>query len=167
MRRLAEGDRDALADVYAVLWPHVRALCLRLLDRASADDVAQRALLKLFEQASRYDPSRDALRWAYAVATWECRTERKRQSRKRAATLEDAPDVPADQDSPEDALLAREALGQLRALVGTLSARDREVLERVAAGEPLDALYRKRKQRLLERLRALWGATFAEAHDER
>lgn len=164
MRRLADGDRDALGDVYAVLWPPVRALCERLVGRGAADDVAQRALLKLFEQAFRYDAQRDALRWAYALATWECRTERKRRVRAKLTAIERAPDV-ASEDTPEDALIVREAIEQLRALVGTLSARDREVLERVAAGEPLNALFRKRKQRALERLRSLW--LMKEASDER
>ena len=63
LSRLADGDRAAFDPVFARLWPVLRDLAQRHLPAADAEDAAQRALLRLFERASEFDPGRDALAW--------------------------------------------------------------------------------------------------------
>src|SRR4051812_36910792 len=100
MRRLADGDRSAFEPVYASLWAPLRAFCRRALPADDADDAAQHALLKVFDRASSFEPERDALTWALALAAWECRTLRKRRMRAREVGVEAASAHADAQPSP-------------------------------------------------------------------
>jgi RNA polymerase sigma-70 factor, ECF subfamily len=71
LARLARGDRSAQRAVFEAAWPLVRGFCRRMLrDVADSEDAAQRALIRLFEQASHYDLERDGLTWALEIALW-------------------------------------------------------------------------------------------------
>src|SRR5256885_14287747 len=91
----ADGDRAAIEPLFQALWPSVVAYATRFVgDAALAEDCAQDALVKLFGQLDRYDRERDALTWALAIATWECRTQRRRIARR--AEQAEAADTPVD-----------------------------------------------------------------------
>jgi RNA polymerase sigma factor (sigma-70 family) len=158
MRRLVEGDRSVVSRVFHELWPLVARYCERLLhDRADAEDAAQQALEKVFEQVDRYDPSRPALAWVLAVAGWECRTLLKMRLRRRQGSLDEARDIQDDKASPEDVVTQASLIAALRQVVATLSDSDRSTLE-IAFAEALDeqrrgTTFRKRKERALVRLR--------------
>lgn len=155
MIRLADGERDAVGPVYAGLWPPVRDFVGRALgpDHASADDVAQAALLRLFERAPDFDRDRDALTWALSVAAWEVRTERTR-GRRQGARSGAMPNDAAAVDDPEKDALAAQARAQLSQAIDTLSPQDRAVLRRVLEDDAdPSARFRKQKQRAVERLR--------------
>jgi len=137
-----------------MLWPPVRALCAKLVGD-DADDVTQKALLKLFGEAARFDPERDALRWALSVAGWECRTERRRRSRRGASAEVELMDV----RTPEQKVALRRTLEELEDALGQLSVQDREAIARGLNGEALGPTMRKRKERALRRLRRLFGRT--------
>jgi RNA polymerase sigma-70 factor (ECF subfamily) len=155
MARLANGERSAFEPVFRELWPVVLRFCGALLKQPSdAQDAAQQAMMKIFTRANEYDVTRPALPWALGIASWECRTLRKKQHRRketdfdgdRAATPAQAP---ADLEWHD---LERAALHAL----GTLPDRDREALraafwEDTAAAQ--GATQRKRKERALIRLR--------------
>lgn len=161
MGRLARGDRAAFAVVFEALAPPVRRLCAKKLDNAAdADDAAQAALIKLFERAPDYDPARDVVGWALSLAWWECRTviSARQRARSKAGGGVDADDLPAAHDL-EARLLAHEADELLRAAIGELSPADTDALKRALQGAPLSAGERKRKQRALARLRALFLRT--------
>jgi RNA polymerase sigma-70 factor (ECF subfamily) len=84
MAAAADGDRAAIAPLFHALWPILVGYATRLLgDRSAAEDCAQDALVQLFGQLERYDRARDALTWALALATWRCRTDRRRRTRRR------------------------------------------------------------------------------------
>jgi DNA-directed RNA polymerase specialized sigma24 family protein len=84
MARLAEGDRSAFSPVFERLWPPALRLCANMLKNdADAADAAQHAMEKILVRASDYDPSRPALPWALAIASWECRTILRRRFRRR------------------------------------------------------------------------------------
>lgn len=160
MRRLADGDRGAFDEVFDTLWPILRRYALRLLgDPVRAEDAAQRALLKMFERASSYDPDRSALAWALTFAFWECRTERTQLRRARSEQL--SVELESAAETPEQTLgrleweqAARELVDQLppeqRALVW---AEVEPELAAVLRGQN-PATVRKRRQRVLERLRS-------------
>jgi RNA polymerase sigma-70 factor (ECF subfamily) len=158
MTAAADGDRTVIDPLFAALWSPVARYATRYLgDAALAEDVAQDALVKLFAQLGRYDRSRDALTWTLAIATWECRTAR-RKIQRRGETA-DLPEVAIDGSRiAEERQLVREALAAL----DSLAPRDIEVI--AAALDDDDELrarlapatFRKRLERALARLRITW-----------
>jgi RNA polymerase sigma factor (sigma-70 family) len=160
---LADGDRDAFRPVFVRLWPVVRAFARRQLPPEDAEDVAQRALLRLFERASEFDPQRDALAWALGITAWEIRTLRRWRGRKREVPVPDEHGVeglvPDAAPTPEERLLAGERDRALHIALATLGPADAETLRAFAEGDrPPGATFRKRLQRAHERLRRAWGA---------
>jgi RNA polymerase sigma-70 factor (ECF subfamily) len=163
MAAAADGDRAAIAPLFQALWPVVVGYATRLLgDPALAEDCAQDALVQLFGQLDRYDRERDALTWALTLATWQCRTAKRRRGRRsalddRARRAAPAPAIAIDGASfVEHRDLVRAAL----AAVDALSARDIETLAVAVADADRSALapatFRKRLERALSRLRTSW-----------
>jgi len=59
MLRLADGDRDALREIYEATQAKLFGICLRILgDRKEAEDALQDVYLTLWRRADRYDPAR-------------------------------------------------------------------------------------------------------------
>jgi RNA polymerase sigma factor (sigma-70 family) len=164
MIRLADGDRSAFHPLFTALWPIVRRFTGRHLPPPEAEDAAQETLLKLFRQASRFDPTRSAVAWALGVAGFEIRTARRRRLRRRedpalSARLGERSHPARD---PEAEALAGDLESALRDTIGTLRPADVETLRLYALGErpPVAAAtFRKRVQRALARLRTAWKET--------
>ncbi|HKY33395.1 MAG TPA: RNA polymerase sigma factor [Candidatus Polarisedimenticolia bacterium] len=163
MIRLADGDRSAFHPVFELLWPLLRRFAARLLPRAEdADDAAQQALINIFSRAAAFDPRRDALSWALGIAFHECRTQRRRLSRRREIPLGAPDELPSGLDGMESLLAARLQSQAVLELLGELRPADREaVLAAVGAeGSTRPAIgaaaYRKRVQRAFARLRRAW-----------
>jgi RNA polymerase sigma-70 factor (ECF subfamily) len=164
MGQLANGDRTAVATVFHSLWPAMRMWCRRWLPAADADDAAQQAMLKLFAQSSSFDRDGDALSWALSVATWECKTIRKRHARRSGHET----DVALTQtETPESLLLDAERLQVAELLLKSVDADERALLDQLFVGErtaPKSAAVRKRKQRVLERVRAAWRKLYGPTY---
>ncbi len=155
MERLASGDRLAFSPVFERLWnPAFRYARHLLGDETGAEDVVQRALIRLFESASNYRKGASVLAWALNLTFWEVRTERKRKSRRRESSW--SGHEPEAADRSEDELLDREAREQLGELIAELSDEERAVL---GLDDPsllthlTPSTVRKRRQRLIARLR--------------
>ncbi len=158
MSAAADGDRAAIDPLFQALWPGLVAYATRFLgDRALAEDCAQESVVKLFGQLDRYDRERDALTWALAITTWECRTARRRVERRgeQEATADGSFDGAAQL---EDRELVVAALATLE----SLPARDREVISAALLDDEelrrtlAPATFRKRFERALARLRTSW-----------
>lgn len=162
--RLADGDRSAFESVYATLWPVVRSFCRRVLGEQDADDVAQVALLKIFDRASTFDPSRDAVTWALAIATWECRTVRKNGARRREIGVEAAQQVVDARASVETAVIDAQLRNAAIEILGGLSESDRETLRLTFEGVNPEGVasttFRKRRERAFDRLREAWRKVY-------
>lgn len=162
--RLSLGDRSAITPVFQGLWPSVYRFCRRYLGSDSdADDAAQRALEKLFDQSTDYDPSRSVVAWSLSIALFECRTLRRHSTRRRAQSIDQ--DFVSPLLSPEQAVEQGQLHAALDAAIEQLSAVDRETLEQVLCRQPLDPSldddrFRKRKQRALVRLKAIWRTLY-------
>lgn len=156
MVRLRDGDRDAFDPVYRALWPLVRDFAVRT-EGPDGHDVAQRALMKVFEQAARYDPAHRVEAWALTLTAWEIRTERRRRGRRREEAL--PPDAEGASVDPEADLIRQRLVEEVQRVIGTLRPQDRETLA-AAFGETHEGgpTFRKRKQRALARLRSAWRA---------
>jgi len=156
----ADGDRAALEPLFGALWPIVVAYATRWLgDRALAEDCAQEALARLFGQLARFDRERDALTWALTHATWQCRTARKRISRRAEEPVDRAREPVFDgAAAAEERELVRAALATLE----SLAPHDRAVIAAALTDDSAlrDALapatFRKRLERALARLRTSW-----------
>lgn len=157
MAAAADGDRASIDPLFHALWPIVVAYTQRLVGPVLAEDCAQDALVQLFSQLERYDRSRDALTWALTLATWQCRTARRRVQRR--GECGDLPHETFDGRSlAEERALVHAALETLATLpprdvdVIAASILDDEALR--ATLEP--ATFRKRLERALARLRLSW-----------
>jgi len=164
MIRLADGDRSVFDDVYAQLWPIVKAFCGKTLSVADAEDAAQQALLKVFDRAATFERDRDALTWALSIAVWEVKTIRKRYQRNKTTALEEQP-LPTAYDDPEGLNAERQIVEGAQQVLGQLSAQDQETLLATFHEENPDvvagATFRKRRERALTRLRAAWSRIYA------
>ena len=59
LRRVAEGDRTALQDVYRRTSAKLFGVCLRIFDsREEAEDVLQDVFIMIWQKANQFDPSR-------------------------------------------------------------------------------------------------------------
>lgn len=156
MSRFADGERAAFREVFDGLWPMCLALATRsFAQRADAEDVAQRALLKIFDRIVDFDHSRDGIAWAMTIAAYELLTLRKQRIRRREADVEidviDARPLAAQQ------LIERELYENVHEIIGAMSARDQQALASLLLGEtPRGETERKRRFRAIERLRAAW-----------
>lgn len=157
--RLADGDRAAFDVVFDSLWPILKRYCERALGPSgSAEDAAQRALLKMFEQAAHYDRKRPALGWALSFAFWECRTEKTKLRRGRTGSFDE--ELASDEESQEDELGRRQWELAARGLIEELTPEERALigadvepeLAQILAGCSPEVI-RKRRQRLLTKLR--------------
>lgn len=161
LARLADGDRAAITPAFEMLWPVVRRFCRRALaSDADGDDAAQEALVKLFGRMASFDPARDGLAWALAIASWECRTVRRRAGRRREAVLDETGLV-SDGDG-ETQLAARELAAAARAALAELDPRDAATVLAALSDDPAarppgvaPATFRKRLERALGRLRGI------------
>ena len=170
MIALASGNRSALEPLYAALWPIVRRVCARMLpNRADADDAAQDALVRLAGRVSEFDPSRDAVAWVIGIAVFECRTVRKRTSRRREDGLDAIRERTTEHPDPESDASERELNAHLEEVLEQLPASDVEVIraalrdERsVENGAVAGATFRKRLQRAMKRLRDAWRSNHGD-----
>jgi len=158
MARLAEGDRSVFHEVFKRLWGPTHRLCASLLKNdADAADAAQEAMAKILQRASDYDPTRAAAPWALAIAAWECRTLRRKLTRRR-----EVPDLDSDQRAGEDTqeeLVERDLVQSALSAMGELSPTDRDTLMATFLDESppvAGATFRKRRARALGRLRDAW-----------
>jgi RNA polymerase sigma-70 factor (ECF subfamily) len=166
MLAAADGDRAAVEPLFQMLWPLTVAYTTRFLGNpALAEDCAQESLVKLFGQLDQYDRERDALTWALTLATWQCRTERRKLLR--AGVREDVPAEPIEiavdeRQRFEERELVRAALDTLDAL----APRDREVIAALVSDDDelrralAPATFRKRLERALGRLRSTWRSRY-------
>jgi RNA polymerase sigma-70 factor (ECF subfamily) len=159
LTRLAAGDRGAIEPAFVALWPVLRAFSARALrSEADAEDAAQQALAKVFEQSADFDPSRDGVAWALTIASFECRTLRRKAQRRREQPL-DALDGRASTDTPEALVLERDLAAGAREVLAGLGESDvQAILASLEESRPAGATFRKRLQRALGRLRVAWRA---------
>jgi len=164
MARLAAGYRSEFEPVYRELLPRaVRAARRVVHGGASAsvvDDVAQEALLAVFERASEFTPGRPCLPWFYAIVANELRGALRRAQRARArdVSVENAAPLAAA-DEPEMLLAERELRRALDLARESLDANSAQAIAVMLGDAEMPdvprATFRKRLSRAYARLRAI------------
>jgi RNA polymerase sigma-70 factor (ECF subfamily) len=160
MERLADGDRAAFHTVFVITWPLVKAFCRSALPQADAEDAAQQALLKVFERASVFEPGRGALPWIFGVTANECRTARRRGSRRREEPLERASGARQGGASPEDEVILQDLEKAARHVLSELGPGDLATILDSLRPPAKGPTFRKRLERARKRLRAAWSARY-------
>ncbi|MDC0886564.1 sigma-70 family RNA polymerase sigma factor [Altererythrobacter sp.] len=129
MLRLADGERDALAEIYTATHAKLFGICLRILgDRKEAEDALQDVYLTLWRRADRYDPDAGSpISWL-AIFARNRAVDRLRRGKVRrgAVPVEEAAEI-ADNQPRADALLEdAERSAQIYHCLGTLEKQARE-----------------------------------------
>jgi RNA polymerase sigma-70 factor (ECF subfamily) len=166
MVRLSDGDRSAMELLVSELWPVVLAFAERgMQQRQDAEDVAQEVFLRICSRISDFDRSRDGLSWAFGIANYEIMTIRKRRKRRRELAEDRELTALADaRPSQEEAVIQSELSEAMALALGHLSDADRAnlALEVPRLANVPTATVRKRRQRALDRLRAVWRKLYGE-----
>lgn len=126
LRRVAEGDRAALREVYSVTSAKLFGVCLRILpDRQDAEDVLQEAYLTVWRKAGSFDSSRASpITWLVALARNRA-IDRLRSRRPIASEpLDIAESVPDERLSADVLIEVDQESARLAACMGELPAPD-------------------------------------------
>lgn len=128
--RIAGGDREAFASVFARYAPKVKSYLLRLgAPGAIAEDLAQDALLSVWRRAASYDPVKaKASTWIFVIArnAW---IDRLRREKVELAYRETSPvSEESDDEAPDDAAVRSQTEERVEAALATLSEEQRQVV---------------------------------------
>ena len=133
LRRLADRQPDALAELYDRYAPLLLALTRRILGSSSdAEEVLQESFLQAWNQADRYDSSRSSVStWLVLIARSRALDRlRSRSARDRATVAAEAEPRPADASSASEAhVLHGERRVRVREVLAELPVEQRQVLE--------------------------------------
>ncbi len=134
VRLVGERRPEALAALHDRHAPHLLALAPRILGHAGeAEDVVQEVFVHVWNNASRYDPSRSSVStWLVLIARSRAIDRlRHRQVVDRSHEAAQRVDPPADHASPEgaEAVLIRERRERVRRELENLPPEQRQVLE--------------------------------------
>ena len=128
MPRIADGDRQAFRLLATKLHGPALRLAVKVLnDRAEAEDAVQAALVKLWTQAGRYEPSRGSVEgWFRRLLVNLC-IDRKR-SIKPVAPLDAVAEAPAADLQPDEAAERNDRASRVNAAVARLNPRQRAAI---------------------------------------
>ena len=127
----AAGDPAAARLLAQRLTPRVLGYAARLLggDRAEAEDVAQEAMLRLWRAAPAWRRGEAQVStWLYRVVTNLCTDRLRARGRRRAVTLEDAPDMADAAPGVVAGLMAADRQAALAVALAALPDRQRQAI---------------------------------------
>lgn len=168
MLRLADGDREALREIYDATQAKLFGICLRILgDRKEAEDALQDVYLTLWRRADRFDPARASpISWLATFARNRAVDRLRAGKVQRGAVpvdeameiADDAPRADALLEGAERTARIHHCLGKLeeptRSSIRTAFFEGRTYAElAAAAGEPLGTI-KSRIRRGLAKLKA-------------
>ncbi|MBB5955700.1 RNA polymerase sigma-70 factor (ECF subfamily) [Saccharothrix tamanrassetensis] len=134
VRQAVTGDRLAIAWLLASIRPLVVRYCRARVGSqersfASADDVAQEVCLAVLTALPTYkDHGRPFLAFVYGIAAHKVADAHRAALRNRAEPVPEVPDAPTEEDGPEQSALRAELSRHVKALLGILPGKQREIL---------------------------------------
>jgi RNA polymerase sigma-70 factor (ECF subfamily) len=126
---VARSDDQALAELYDRFGRTAYGLALRVVrDAALAQDAVQDAFLTAWRTAPSFDPARGtASTWLMTIVHRRAVDVVRREDRRRAAALDDAP--VASGDATDEAVELRAERTRVQRALATLTANERESIE--------------------------------------
>ena len=164
---LADGDRRAFDPAYRTLWPLlVRFITALSGDPSLAEEIAQRAMLKIFSRVVTFDSTRDALAWSMTIALNEYRSYRRQRANSMSTLDESALAQVPENDTPEAMAIRSNLQEAAREILTALRETDREAITAALyeGSRPTvsPAAFRKRLQRAVARARQLWQSRYGD-----
>ena len=132
LRRLAAGDRDAVAELYDRHAARVLGLAYRIVrNSGDAEDVVQEVFSQAWRTAGNYEPSRGSVAgWLLMMArTRAIDRLRARQSRPQVDAAPDLDRLPSDSASTSDRMIANQQAANVRAAMLALPPEQKVALE--------------------------------------
>ncbi|MEP6732409.1 MAG: sigma-70 family RNA polymerase sigma factor [bacterium] len=135
LRRMAEGDEQALGAFYDRWNPLVHAVVVRILrQRDDVDDVVEEAFWQAWRQSARYEPSRGSVQtWLLTIARSRALDRARGNQRRREEPLEnESGELVVQRAADSDASMDAEAAERRKIVLAALSelpAEQREALE--------------------------------------
>ena len=120
-----QGDQEAFAELVYLFQDPLYNLCYRMLgESGEAEDAAQEAFLRVYNNLHRYDAARSFKTWLLSIASNHC-IDRLRKRRMRLVSLDDEPTAAAlalrsKDPLPEDSLMRRERSASIQKLLQML-----------------------------------------------
>jgi RNA polymerase sigma-70 factor, ECF subfamily len=126
-----EGDQDAFTEIVYSFQDAVYNLCYRMLgERTEAEDAAQEAFMRAYNNLDRYDVNRSFKTWLLSIASNHS-IDRLRKRRLKFLSLDEPLPghmqlaLTSEQNSPEQEVVQNERSEQIQALLDELSPDDR------------------------------------------
>ena len=130
LTKAIQGDQDAFANIVETFQRPVFNLCYRMLGEAQeAEDAAQEAFWRAYQNLRRYDPARPFPTWLLSIAAHYC-IDQQRKRRFNTIALDILPDedVPDSAPNPEKVFNQLDEKGQLQKLLIKLGPQDRAAI---------------------------------------
>jgi RNA polymerase sigma-70 factor (ECF subfamily) len=127
VEKARRGDQEAFSRLVELYQTPVYHLCYRMLGNENeAEDAAQEAFLRAYQNLKRYDPGRSFITWLLSIAAHYC-IDQHRRRRLPATPLDVLPeDIISDGlPAPEKISAVRESNQRLRDLLKSLGPQDR------------------------------------------
>ena len=133
LKRVADGDRAALQDVYRRTSAKLYGIALRIFpDGDDAEDVLQDAFINIWQKAGSFDPARASpITWLVALTRNRAIDRLRAKGKRVMAPLDLAAEIADDRPDAEQCLIAHEADARILACIETL-AKDDATLIRTA-----------------------------------
>jgi len=130
-RRLADGDEEALRDLYRRYGAMVHGFCLRQLgDRGLAEECTQDVFAVLWRRAGDYDPTRGRLStWLFGIARNRVIDATRRRASRPPGSSHEAPDVASKAPGPELEIERVEVAERTARIMATLPEAQLEVVQ--------------------------------------
>jgi RNA polymerase sigma-70 factor (ECF subfamily) len=129
VRRVADGDRDALAALYQRHGRVVMAqLTLAVGEPALSEEILQDTMLAVWRGASSFRGDSAVRSWIIAIARRQARDRLRRQPMRAASDVADLSGLPAPEAGPEEVVIERAEAKVIADAVGQLGRLHREVL---------------------------------------
>ncbi|MFO8079701.1 MAG: RNA polymerase sigma factor [Armatimonadota bacterium] len=135
MARVIEGDEDAFVALIDMYRDRAVNIAYRYIgERASAEDIAQEAFVRIYETRERFDPSQDFSPWFYRILTNLCLDHLRREDRRgghlRLVSDDEGPQqLPASETaSPAEHVERQELSARVQSALKSLSDRQRMAL---------------------------------------
>jgi RNA polymerase sigma-70 factor, ECF subfamily len=129
--RVALGDRQAFASLYAATSPKLFGICLRVLgDRAGAEDALQEVFVKIWHNAGRYQVNGlSPMTWLITIARNHA-IDRRRALRTSTAELDEVAELADLSPGPEALAIASSDRARIAGCLGLLDPDRAEAVHR-------------------------------------